>query len=299
MMSDLSLQGEPVFELEHSRETWYETIPFSDESFPIRALLNRESRTPDPVTWHEQIEILYILEGNLICECNFVHYLCGPGDIIIINPCEAHAVFPFENPARFHCLMIDPRLCGGRDDINVRKYIEPYTERRIRFNNSIHSEEKVRGILEELIEAYAESAVGYELAVKGNLLRLLALLFRYEVSEEEIAPKRGNYESIAPALQYIAEHYTKDITLADLSSQCCMNRSYFCRQFHEITGKTAMAYLNEYRLAKAKALLLTTQDSISEIAVSTGFADNSYFTRKFKELYGISPSAMRRSAPVL
>ena len=62
---------------------------------------------------------------------------------------------------------------------------------------------------------------------------------------------------------------------------------------------TAMAYVNEYRLAKAKALLLTTQDSVSEIAVSTGFADNSYFTRKFKELYGISPSAMRRNVPHL
>jgi len=60
-----------------------------------------------------------------------------------------------------------------------------------------------------------------------------------------------------------------------------------------------MVYVNEYRLAKAKALLLTTKDSICEIAISTGFSDNSYFTRKFKELYGISPSAMRRKIPKL
>ena len=295
-MSAQSSQAEPVFEINPSRESWYETIPFTDESFPIRVLLNRESKVPDPVTWHEQIEILYVLEGNLICECDFVHYLCRPGDIIIINPCEAHAVFPFEKPARFHCLMIDPRLCGSRDDITVRKYLSSYTERRIRFNNCIRIQDKTRAIIDELLEEYTAAAEGYELAVKGNLLRLLSLLFRYEVSEEEIPQKRGNYESIAPALQYIAEHYTRDIALEDLSSQCCMNRSYFCRQFHELTGKTAMAYVNEYRLAKAKALLLTTQDSISEIAAATGFSDNSYFTRKFKELYGPSPSAMRRSA---
>ena len=294
-MSDLLKKTDP------KKESWYEPIPFQNEAFPIRILTDRESRTPDPVTWHEQIEILRIKEGNLICECDFVHYICQPGDIIIINPCEAHAVFPFEKPARFDCLMIDPRLCGGRDDINVRRFLDPYTERRVRFSTTISpdTEQKLHPIIDELILEYTQAAPGYELAVKGNLLRLLSLLFRTQVRKEKVIPKRGNYESIAPALQYIAQHYTREISLADLADRCCMNRSYFCRQFHEITGKTAMSYVNEYRLAKAKALLLTTQDSISEIAVSTGFADNSYFTRKFKELYGISPSVMRRNAPRL
>ena len=298
-MSALSPQDAPAFALDRSRESGYECIPFQDESFPIRILQNLESRTPDPVTWHEQIEILLILEGNLICECDFVHYLCRPGDIMIINPCEAHAVFPFEEPARFHCLMIDPRLCGGRDDIHIRKYLDPYTERKIRFNNNLHIEDRIRSIIEELIAEYNTQEKGYELSVKGNLLRLLSLLFRYEIREVDVPQKKSNYDSIAPALTYIAEHYTGDISLGDLSDRCCMNRSYFCRQFHELTGKTAIAYVNEYRLAKAKALLLTTQDSISEIAAATGFADNSYFTRKFKELYGISPSAMRRNVPHL
>ena len=296
-MSVLSPPDTSAFDLDHSRESGYELIPFQDESFPIRILQNLESRTPNPVTWHEQIEILLIQEGNLICECDFVHYLCRPGDIMIINPCEAHAVFPFETPARFHCLMIDPRLCGSREDIPIRKYLDPYTERRIRFNNNLHIEDRVRSIIEELIHKYTAREEGYELSVKGNLLRLLSLLFRYEIREVDVPQKKLNYESIAPALTYIAEHYTNDISLADLSDRCCMNRSYFCRQFHELTGKTAMAYVNEYRLAKAKALLLTTQDSISEIAVATGFSDNSYFTRKFKELFGVSPSSMRRFTP--
>ena len=300
-MSDLLNRQDALIEIEQPREKWYETIPFPDEASPIRILQNREKRTADAVTWHEQIEILCIREGNLICECDFVHYICKPGDIIIINPCEAHAVFPFEKPARFDCLMIDPRLCGSRDDINVQKFMESYTERRIRFVTNIgpETEALLHPVIDELICEYTAKETGYELAVKGNLLRLLAILFRREVRQEESIPRRGNYESIAPALQYIAGHYTQDISLADLSSLCCMNRSYFCRQFHEITGKTAMVYVNEYRLAKAKALLLTTNDSICEIAISTGFSDNSYFTRKFKELYGISPSAMRRKVPKL
>ncbi len=293
-------------ELYTPRETWYETIPFNDESFPIRVLLDMESRFPTKIdtpisenysiTWHEQLEVLYILEGSLICECDFRHYVCGAGDIVIINTCEAHAFGFFETPARYHCIMIDPRLCGGRDDISVHKFLEPITSRRVRFNNVIHENEKARAILEELIADYNAANTGYELSVKGNLLRLLALLFKSEIAVEEEPKKNGGHDPISPALRYIADHFVQDITLAELASECCMNRSYFCRQFHEITGRTAIAYVNEYRLAKAKALLLTTSRSISEIAAATGFADSSYFTRKFKELYGISPSAMRRES---
>ncbi len=304
-MSAQSSHNEPTQNaLTPPRETWYETIPFSDEAFPIRVLFDMESRFPTEqdatisenhsITWHEQLEILYILEGNLICECDFRHYVCGEGDIVIINTCEAHAFGYFEKPARYHCIMIDPRLCGGRDDISVQKYLEPITNRRLRFNNVISGNEKARAIIEEMIEEIRAAAPGYELSVKGNLLRLLSLLFRSEIAAEEEQKKNGDLNAIAPALRYIADHFVQDISLAELASVCCMNRSYFCRQFHEITGRTAIAYVNEYRLAKAKALLLTTSRCISEIAAATGFADSSYFTRKFKELYGSSPSAMRK-----
>jgi len=296
-MPDKPITEEPFYRTEYRQEKWYEQIPFCDESFPIRMLLNMESRPPEPATWHEQIEFLYVLDGHLICECDFVHYLCGPGDVVIINPCETHVIYQFEKPALYHCILADPRLLGQRDDLHVRKYMDAYTERRIRFNNSIRTATQAAAILDDLIEAYTRKAAGYELAVKGNLLRLLALLFRYEVSMDETPRKKRGYESLAPALRYITENYVSDITLADLAAQCCMNRSYFCRQFHEIIGKTAISYINEYRLSKAKALLLTSSQSISEIAVATGFSDNSYFTRKFKEHYGVSPSVMRRCAP--
>lgn len=288
------------------RETYYETIPFNDESFPIRVLMDLESHpTENPffgsenekrrITWHEQLEILYISEGNLACECDFRHIVCGEGDIVIINTCEAHAFDYFEKPARYHCIMIDPRLCGGRDDISVQKYIEPITSRRVRFHNILTGNEKARAVIEEMLADYSAAETGYELAVKGNLLRLLALLFHSEVASEE--PKRsGSHDSVAPALRYVADHYVRDIALNELADACHMNRSYFCRQFHEITGRTAIAYVNEYRLAKARALLLTTSASITEIASATGYADSSYFTRRFKELYGISPSAMRRES---
>ena len=276
----------------------YEAIPFIDEAFPIRVLPDLRADTPEPaelITWHEQLEILYVLEGELTCRCDFRTIRCRAGEMVIINPCEGHAVFA-ERSARYHCLMIDMRLCGGRDDISLQKYIEPVTERRVRFQNLI-CDERANSLLESLLREYQTGEDGYELAVKGNLLCLMAHLFRHGLAPGDGQKKRGSHEVILPALRYISDRYSGEITLAELAAACCLNRSYFCRLFHELTGRTPMAYLNEYRLVKAKALLLTTCCSVSEAASAAGFADNGYFTRKFRELYGITPTEMRAAAP--
>ena len=72
-----------------------------------------------------------------------------------------------------------------------------------------------------------------------------------------------------------------------------MNKSYFCRRFKLITGKTPISYVNDYRLAKAFSLLTTTDMTTSQIAIITGFTDSNYFTRVFTRHYSISPSKIR------
>lgn len=274
----------------------HEQILFSDELFPIRVLWNitPENRYPnyDP-TWHEQLEILYFTEGSAICECNFRRFLCRAGDIVVINPCEMHVVDPHSGEAKYHCIMIDHSLYSS-DGICEVKYIEPVLRGRVRFNNLISDNEYIKKIICELLDECKNLDTGYEMAVKGNCLRLLAALFKSELSDT-VRNISGNTQSITPALAYIAAHYTEDIPLSRLASECCMSVSYFCRLFRDITGQTAISYINEYRLTKAKALLLTTKCSISEIAMQTGFPDSSYFTRRFKALFGIPPAKLRQN----
>ena len=72
-----------------------------------------------------------------------------------------------------------------------------------------------------------------------------------------------------------------------------MNKSYFCRRFKQITGKTPLEYVNGYRLAKAHALLTTTDMTVAQIALITGFSDSNYFTRVFTRHYSLSPTKIR------
>jgi AraC-like DNA-binding protein len=58
---------------------------------------------------------------------------------------------------------------------------------------------------------------------------------------------------------------------------------------------TPIAYLNRYRITQAKRLLRETDQSITEIALTVGFSDSSYFSRVFRRETGLSPDAFRRA----
>ena len=274
----------------------YEVIPFTDELFRIRVLCDMVTQPhaePTVCRWHEQLEIIYITEGTLVCECGFVSHICTAGDIVMINPCEAHTVRYHNAPSHYHCLMIDPELYSGRGDISGIKYTEPITEHRVRFRNIIKSE-RARHYLLTLLDEYTSGEPAYEMAVKGNLLCLLSELFRCGLSDADERKKSESGRSgISPALRYIADNYSRSISLDDLASLCCMNRSYFCRRFREVTGKTAIGYVNEYRLTKARALLMSTDMSVSDVALDTGFSDSSYFARLFARYYGVPPRKIK------
>ena len=281
----------------------YEVISFIDESFPIYIINNMalEARpktpesdsasSPPRVLWHEQLEIIYVIEGKITCIINFKKHICKAGDIAVINPCESHGIEYAGEKGVYHCLMIDLKLCGGLGDMLVHRYIDPIISHKVRFPTVIEQDPAAENIINELIDAYNKKEEGFELTVKGNLLRFLGLLYK---SSETATRKKDAHDAILPALRYISEHYVEAISLSDLAASCCMNRSYFCRLFHGITGRTAITYLNEFRMAKARMLLATTSSSISEIAVSVGIPDSGYFTRRFKQLYGISPAAFRK-----
>ena len=284
----------------NERRVQYDRIPFSDELFPIiintHSRLSESAAMPRHYSWHEQLEVLYITEGRAVCECNFTRYVCNKGDIVVINPCETHVVEYLDCPCYYLCLMVSPTLYSGRGDISGVKYIQPMSDRRIRFHNVITDNPKAEGALIDLFEEYKNAAPAYEMAVKGHLLRFLAELFRSEIAEDVTSRPQGSTASISPALGYVSEHYTEEIGLDELSAACCMSRSYFCRCFKEITGRTPIGYVNEYRLTRARALLAAEDKSISEIALECGFSDSNYFSRLFAKCYGVSPIKFKQDS---
>lgn len=102
-----------------------------------------------------------------------------------------------------------------------------------------------------------------------------------------------NYSAIRKVrnvIRYMTEHFDQDITLNHLSDYANVSQSYLGKIFKSVTGKSPINYLIEIRINKAKCLL---QDGFSVTKVSrlVGFNDIYYFSRTFKKLEGLSPSA--------
>ncbi|WCM18343.1 AraC family transcriptional regulator [Paraburkholderia bryophila] len=86
----------------------------------------------------------------------------------------------------------------------------------------------------------------------------------------------------------------EDVTLKMLACACGLSVSHFIRAFKASTGDPPHRWLLRHRVEHSKALLRGTEETIAEISVSCGFADQSHFTRVFKLFVGTSPAAWRR-----
>lgn len=107
--------------------------------------------------------------------------------------------------------------------------------------------------------------------------------------------KDQNSEKVNPLLeqlmQVVETHYTNpNFSFDDIAQSLGMSKSTLIRRLKSLTDKSPVEILSEYRLNKAKKRLENSSESVSEVAYQVGFNDPLYFSRKFKEAFGISPS---------
>lgn len=123
-------------------------------------------------------------------------------------------------------------------------------------------------------------------------------LFRNVLEEVFISADRQNsMDSQALFWQvtsYIHRHYSDDLSIPMLAEQNGVNKNRLTYVFSKYIGMGPGSYLLEYRLNRAKKLLLESNASVHEIAQVVGFNDPFHFSKAFKNKFGISPSKFRK-----
>lgn len=118
------------------------------------------------------------------------------------------------------------------------------------------------------------------------------LLDRLRVSDGEGG---GVSLAVKRAQSMVHEFYGDGITLNEIAGRLNMSQEYLGTQFHKETGEPFSLYIRNYRMAKAKELLIGTQLKQYEIAQRVGYTDAKYFARVFRECTGMSPAEYRKS----
>jgi len=136
------------------------------------------------------------------------------------------------------------------------------------------------------------------LAYSGGLDTSIIISWLKEIYGCEVIAVVGNVGQ-ADELEGLEEKALKTgaskIYIEDLALEANMNVQYFCRFFKSVIGKTPVEYINSYRIEKATELLQTETLSISNIALSVGIDNFSYFVKQFKKYKNCTPSQYRKS----
>lgn len=126
-----------------------------------------------------------------------------------------------------------------------------------------------------------------------QIMLTLSRILRCNLKDEKPLSSK-TFEKILPIINYIHENYTEEISLESISNHFFVSKYYLCRQFKSATGLGTNAYIVNYRVRQACALL-RNGSSVQSAGEQVGFGNNAHFIRTFGQIIGVSPGKYVRS----
>jgi AraC family transcriptional regulator len=96
---------------------------------------------------------------------------------------------------------------------------------------------------------------------------------------------------------YIEANLGSKLAIREMADLVALSKSHFSRAFKQALGSSPMAYVAMRRVERAKLMMASTGQRLTEIALSCGFADQSHLNRCFRHIVGVSPGLWRRMSP--
>ena len=299
--------SEEMHSVKNTVQAEYENIRqfAKGEPIPFCAHLHEQGNSCDEICahYHEYIELIYVLNGTFMASVSGREFSISSGDLLLVNSKEPHAFRRFPN-CRFICLQFDPFLLFSTSRTTFEaKYIMPFIMSSSSPQRVISAKEleetQIGHLVEETYQEYATLKYGFELAVRSNLCQIFLFFLRkwhLQGVNMGITASLRNEDilRLKNVLTYIDENYMRSVGAEKMATMCNMSYSYFSRFFKASIGKTLSEYLTYVRITEAEKLLVSTNMSISQIAMETGFSNASYFITQFKKNRHMTPKKFKQ-----
>lgn len=261
-------------------------------SFPNNALFV-------PTHLHDEIEIIYIEGGKFTITVNFVPIVADVGDIICINSRDIHEIHsPAINASYLAFAFKAEFLQSKYYDHTERHYFSKIASNKIKLNNKISGDDKLGALLLNLFERQNLPKPECYLGTKSMLMEIIFYLatnnYIYKAKSPADIESEDSQHIVNEIAAFLYENYNKQVTLGDLAKRFSISPNYFCKMFKKHFGQTVFEYINYLRLTQAAKLIVDTDADILNVALTCGYNNLSYFTRRFRELYGLTPTKYRQ-----
>lgn len=234
--------------------------------------------------WHRSIEIFMVFEGHLKFYLNDLEQKLNPGEFVLVNSNEIHAI---DSPEPNKTVVIQ---------IPLKIFSDYFTgEQYIRFTHESKKQDvQVVDLIREMFAAYGKKETGYDMRVKSGyymLLYLLVSVYRELDVKDELLKQNRKLNKLTPITNYMKEHYREELSLEALAEVFGYAPAYISRMFQKYAGINYKDYLQGVRVEYAFAELNRAEHTVSEVAFHHGFPSSRAFSKAFQKKYGMLPSA--------
>ncbi len=249
----------------------------------------------EPLHFHQNIEILYVLEGNLKLVIGNSEYNAAPEDIIVINANKKHSYYTTED------------ILVGYFQIDFRQLSEILNTNQILFwcNSTMNKNaayEDLRVVMKQIFNQYNDRSGLGLIVLKTLYYRFLQILVEnFLVRSDDkrfISEKNPDEDRLTEIINYIHANYEKRISLNELADHLYLSVPYLSKYIKRNMGMNFVDYINNIRLFHAVDDLLYTDKSIMNIALDNGFANAAAFNELFRKTYNAKPSEYRQQMRV-
>lgn len=248
--------------------------------------------------WHNEIELIYVRNGQAdICVTDH-SFLAKKGDLIICDSGDIHYSNSqgMDNVLEF--IIFDTGIISNVYESPC--FMSSFVKKDELIRIGVY--EKVDKLFENVSKELEFREKYYQDVVKAQIREVWYLLKRSlprgNVNKPSLTRRMEQLGDFQRLLSYMESNFAEDIALADAAEMVGFSESHFSKTFKKMTGINFVTYLNMLRVEKAAELLKNSSLKVTDIALTCGFDNVRTFNRVFKDVTGTTPSAFSKGTDI-
>ncbi len=253
-----------------------------------------------PWHWHPEIELTWVVSGQIEYLVNDKKYLLTEGEGLFCNSNSLHSGYMVDQKdCSYLSVTFHPRFIYGYENSLLQtRYVDFITANEgwhsLKLQKDVDWHQETGRQIQDIYRMSKDPSPDYELRVHLILTGIWLDLYRYyrSLPASEQQPQK-HLARLKEILSYIQDHYTQEITLDEIADHVNICKSECCRFFKKYMKMTIFEYILFLRIQNSLPLL-RAGESVTRIAGLTGFSTSAYYGQIFKRYMGCSPSRYRK-----
>ncbi len=244
---------------------------------------------------HEYYEFFYLKAGSCRYMTEGRIYHLEAGNMFIVHPGDRHSTsYQGKVPCERIVIYFKRELIDGewwKEHADTDAFMGSSCKLSFSLKAKAVIERTLRAMLSEnnMPDGYTS-----EILLLFMKQFLIDLVRRGTVMNDFVRSNDSFGRDIEAVIRYISENYARPITLEEAAESINLAPTYFSRKFKSVTGSNFRDFVINIRIRQASQMLLTTDDSVTEIAQKCGFNSANYFKDCFRRTVGLSPTQFKK-----